>query len=123
MSDTLLLLVPVDAEGTEFAEFEVSHADIAALTDSGVVLAADGRHRLSAAGFTIASGMDKVLPALRTVLNKLRTGVLTPAEISIEVALQVGGETGVFFAKGNTEASMRVCLTWRPQMKEATGES
>lgn len=113
MADTLLLKVPVGDGSDEFVEVQVSRDELPGLGGSGVILASDDGLRFEAAGFSLASGMDRVMPALRVILARLRRGVHSPDEITMELGLQIGGEAGVFFAKGTAEASVSVRMTWR----------
>lgn len=61
-------------------------------------------------------------PALRMILGRLREGVHAPDKITIDVGLQVGGETGFVFAKGTAEASIAVSMTWRRRSDDGGGE-
>ena len=113
MADTVLLKVPVGDGSDEYVEVQVGRAELGGLSESGVVLASDDGSRFEAAGFSLASAMDRVMPALRVILIRLRAGVHSPDEINMTLGLQIGGETGVFFAKGTAEASVAVSMTWR----------
>jgi hypothetical protein len=113
MADAALLKVPVGDGSGEFVEIEVSRAELQDLSESGVVLASDDGSRFEAATFSLASAMDRVMPALRVILGRLRAGIHSPDEITMELGLQVGGEAGVFFAKGTAGATVAVTMTWR----------
>jgi Trypsin-co-occurring domain 1 len=105
--------VPVGDSSDEFVEVQVARSDLLGLAESGVVLASDDGSRFEAAGFSLASAMDRVMPALRVILGRLREAVHSPDEITMQLGLQVGGEAGVFFAKGSAEATVAVTMTWR----------
>jgi hypothetical protein len=111
--DTALLKVPVGNDQDGFVEVEVSRAELVGLSDSGVVLASDDGSRFEAATFSLSSAMDRVMPAVRVILGRLRTGTGSPDEVTVELGLQIGGEAGVFFAKGTAEATVAVTMTWR----------
>jgi Trypsin-co-occurring domain 1 len=112
--DLVLLQVPVGDGGGGVVEVQVSRAEAEGLEESGVVLAAaDGGGRLAAASFSLTSAMDHVLPALRAVAGRLRDGAGAPDEVTVQVGLQVGGESGFYFVKGTAEASIAVSMTWR----------
>ncbi|HEY5361238.1 MAG TPA: CU044_2847 family protein [Streptosporangiaceae bacterium] len=113
MADMVLLKVPVGDDSGDFVEVEVARAELSGLSESGVVLASDDGSRFEAAGFSLASGMDRVMPALLVILARLRAGVHSPEEITMSLGLQIGGEAGVFFAKGTAAASIAVSMTWR----------
>lgn len=113
MDDTVLLKVPVGDGTDDVVEVQVNRSDLVAPTESGVVLAADSGGRFEAAGYTLAGAMDRVLPALRTILGRIRDGVHAPDEITMDVGLLLGGETGFIVAKGTAEASIAVRMTWR----------
>jgi hypothetical protein len=111
--DAALLRVPVGDGSGEFVEFQVAWTELQSLSESGVVLASDDGSRFEAVAFSLASAMDRVMPALRVILGRLRAGLHSPDEITMELGLQVGGEAGVFFAKGTAEATVAVTMTWR----------
>ena len=119
LADTVLLRVPVGDGSGEFVEIQVARADLEGANESGVVLAADNGSRFEATGFSLASAMDRVLPALRVILGRLRSGEFSPDEVTMELGLQIGGETGVFFARGTAEASVAVTMTWHRHPKGA----
>lgn len=119
MPDTALLKVPVGDGSDEFAEVQVSFAELMSLTESGVVLASDDGSRFEAATFSLSSAMDRVMPAVRVILGRLRTGAGSPDEVTMKLGLQIGGEAGVFFAKGTAEATVAVTMTWRRAAAES----
>ncbi|MEU7845899.1 CU044_2847 family protein [Micromonospora parva] len=104
---TVLLKVPVAEGSDEYVEVEVDRRDLA-----GIELAAadDGRGQWAAT--TLTASLERVLPALRTVIGRLRSTV-APDEISVELGLAIGGETGLIFTKGTAEATFTVNVTWR----------
>jgi hypothetical protein len=113
VSDAALLKVPVDEGSDEFVEVQVSRAELLSLGESGVVLASADSSRFEATAFSLSSAIDQIMPALRVILSRLRNGVHSPDEITMELGLQIGGEAGVFFAKGTSEATVAVTMTWR----------
>jgi hypothetical protein len=111
VSDTTLLRVPFGEDSDEFVEIQVSRSELLSLSEDGVVLAsADGSR---SASFSLSSAMDRVMPAVRVILGRLRNGAYSPDEITLQLGLQVGGASGVFFAKGTAEATVAVTMTWR----------
>lgn len=113
MAGTVILHVPIGDGSGEFIEVEVIRGDLRGPEESGVVLASDDGSRFEAAGFSLASAMDRVMPALRVILGRLRARELSPDEIRVDLGLQVGGETGIFFARGTAQANVAVSMTWR----------
>jgi hypothetical protein len=107
---TLLLRVPVDQAGTEFVEVEVDRRDVV----GPVELVSDQAARdVAVAPYSLASSLDRVMPALTTIVDRFRTARLAPDEIAVNLGLKVGGETGLVFAKGSAEATFTATLTWR----------
>lgn len=121
MTDVVLLRVPVDEDPGDFIEVQVTRSDLAGLEDDGVVLAANDGERFKAVAFSLASAADHVVPALRTMVGRLRDGVHAPDEVTLGIGLQIGGETGFVFAKGTAEASIAVTMTWRRLEDKDTG--
>jgi hypothetical protein len=113
VADTVLLKVPVGDGTDDFVEVQVSRSELVDLTESGVVLASASGSRFESAGYTLADAMSRVMPALRVILGHLRDGVHAPDEITMDVGLKVGGESGFVFAKGTAEATIAVSMTWR----------
>jgi hypothetical protein len=67
---------------------------------------------VAVAPYSLASSLDRVMPALRTIITRLRTDEHSPDEIGMQLGLKVGGEAGLVFAKGTAEATFTVSLTW-----------
>ncbi len=105
-----MLRVPINgtAEGDQFMEVEVDQRDL-----SGEVELVAGRPDLGQAPFSLASSLRRVLPALHVMLDGLRSLAPGPDEVTVELGLKVGGESGLVFVKGTTEATFAVTLTWR----------
>lgn len=120
MSEALLIKVPVGDGADDVIEVQVSRAELDGLEESGVVLAAGGS-KLDVTAFSLASAVDHVMPALRMLADRLRGGVDAPDEVTMQMGLQIGGETGFYFAKGTAEASIAVTMTWRKAQAEPAG--
>jgi hypothetical protein len=106
---SVLLRVPVDGSSDEFIEVEVDRRDLG----DAVELNAGSSDRAALAPYTVASSFDRVMPALTTILTRLRTAEHAPDEIGMQLGLKVGGETGLVFARGSAEATFTVTLSWR----------
>lgn len=114
----VLLRVPVHDGSGEFIEVEVDRGELSEM----VQLTSVGESATTAA-FSLASSVDRILPAISTVVTRLRTADYAPQEIKIELGLKVGGETGLVFAKGTAEATFAVSVTWRrPTGEDSTGD-
>ena len=107
MSRTLLQ-VPVGADTDEFVEVEVDSRDLG----ESVQLAAGGGG-IATAPFTLVSSVDRILPGLSAIVTRLRSAGQSPDEISLELGLTVGGETGLVFTKGKAEATFTLTLKWQ----------
>jgi Trypsin-co-occurring domain 1 len=105
----ILLKVPIDDTHADFMEVEIDRRDLG----DQVELNADAGRAAVVAPFTLASALDRVTPALRTILGRFRTLDLAPDEIAMELGLKVGGEAGLVFTKGTAESTFTVTLTWR----------
>ncbi|RQX01887.1 hypothetical protein DLJ59_16980 [Micromonospora inaquosa] len=113
----MLLKVPVTEGSDEYIEVVVDRRDIA-----GIELAAAGDGRGQWSATTLAASLERALPALRTVIDRLRSAA-TPDEISVELGLAIGGETGLIFTKGTTEATFTVNIMWRRSEPPAAANS
>ena len=104
----VLLKVPLGDGSDELIEVEVDYRDIGTAVE---LTAGEGRD-VAVAPYSLASSMDRVMPALRTIITRLRTDEHSPDEIGMQLGLKVGGEAGLVFAKGTAEATFTVSLTW-----------
>jgi hypothetical protein len=116
----MLLKVPVGDGGDTYVEVEVDLETIG----GSVELVSDDPYEPAVAKFSLASSIKNVVPAFRVLLDNLRGVDLGPDELSLELAMKIGGETGLIFAKGKTEASFVVKMTWRsdPGVAPAGGD-
>ena len=103
-----VLRMPIGAEHPgAVVEFEVDDAD------PGVELLGRGEPDVAEAPRSLAGAMDGVLPALSTVMAKLRSLAPGPDEVTLQLGLKAGGETGLVFVKGTAEATLAVTVTWK----------
>lgn len=112
MSESVLMKVPIGDGSDDFIEAKVSLHEAEGLQESGVVLAAAGSDKFEATTFSLTSAIEHVVPALKMVVGRLRGGVHAPDEMTLQVGLQIGGETGFVFAKGSAEANIALTMTW-----------
>jgi hypothetical protein len=87
------------------AEFEVAD-------EPGTELLAARRARTDTVP-SLAASLDRSLPALSLILAKLRAAATDADELTVNLGLTVGGETGLVFVKGSAEATIAVSITWR----------
>jgi Trypsin-co-occurring domain 1 len=66
---------------------------------------------------TVARAFDRMVPALNTMLLKLRSADNAPDEIRMEFGLKFGGEAGLIFTKGTAEATFTVSIAWAKPAK------
>jgi Trypsin-co-occurring domain 1 len=104
----MLLKVPLDDRSEEYIEVEVDRRDLA-----GVELASADDDRTARAPFSLAASLSRIMPAVNTILTRFRTAEHAPDEISMELGLTFGGETGLIFTKGTVEANFAVTVVWR----------
>jgi hypothetical protein len=112
VSEVVLLKVPIGDGDDDVIEVQVSPAELDGLEESGVVLATSGGRRVDVAAFSLASAVDHVMPAVMTIVRRLSGGVHAPDEVTMQLGLQIGGETGFYFAKGTAEANIAMTVTW-----------
>lgn len=95
-----------DRGGERVVEFDVEE-------QPGMVPLSTRRPDITVAPYSLASALDQALPALALTMRKLRRAVSGAEEVSVEVGLKVGGETGVVFVRGTADATFRATVTWR----------
>ena len=105
---SIRLRVPIGDGNADFVEVAVDRRDVV-----GPVELNAGGNDVADAPFTLSQAWDRVLPAIGTILTKVRRAEHAPDEIAMEIGLKIGGEHGLVFAKVNGEATFQVTLTWR----------
>lgn len=104
-----LMRVPIEDADGEYVEAEVARSE---LTSSIRMIDGVGPD-LAKAQFSLASSFDRIMPALSGILMRLRNTTHAPDEIDMSLGLKIGGETGLIFARGTSEATFTVNLRWR----------
>jgi hypothetical protein len=115
----MLLRVPIDQGGDEYIEVEVDARDVG----ESVRLTSGNRPDAAIAPFSLASSVDRIMPAISAILTRLRCADQAPDEIGMEVGLKIGGETGLILAKGTAEATFTVTLSWRKPDRGPAGST
>jgi len=114
----MLLRVPVGDDEEDFIEVEVNRQNL-----DGVELASGGEDKPERAPFTLAASMARIMPAINTILTRLRSAEHSPDEIGMELGLTIGGETGLIFTKGTAEANFTVTVTWRKPTRSEVAQN
>lgn len=76
----------------------------------GLGLASPTEEKAKKAAETLESALSSVMPALKSVTEKLRD--LSPSELGVEFGLTLTAETGIVVAKGSAEVHFTVKVTW-----------
>lgn len=116
----VLLKVALTADGDEYIEVEVDRRD---LGDAVQLTANEQGRDMALAPYTLAASLDRVLPALRMIITRIRGAEHAPDEIAMDLGLKIGGETGIIFAKGTAEATFTISMTWRKPAESTLGAS
>ena len=59
---------------------------------------------------SLEDGLDVLKPALESIARRLEAA--RPQEFSVEFGIKVGGEAGMFIAKGTAEVNFLVTMKW-----------
>ncbi|WP_030490999.1 CU044_2847 family protein [Micromonospora chokoriensis] len=103
-----LLRVPIGNGTDDVIEVEVDVHNL-----EGVELASERTDGPDTAAFSLAASLGRVLPAISTMLATVRNAEHAPDEVSMELGLTIGGETGIIFTKGTAEANFVMTMAWR----------
>ena len=111
----MLLSLPLEPGSEDVLVVEVDSREV----PGELVLASPGPGEVAAkAKESLEEALAKLKPSLRKVVGLLAE--LSPSRAEVEFGLKVGGETGVFVAKGTAEANFKVTMSW--EQKQADGE-
>jgi hypothetical protein len=103
---TRYLDVPL-ADGSSFTvEVDDGHA--------GGPVTRSGRQAdvVAKAGQTFEEALERVAPAFRTLVGKLRDAAEQPDAIEIEFGLKLSAEMGAIIARSGGEANFRIAVHW-----------
>lgn len=103
-----VIRVPISEGEPGYVEMQVESRDF---EESGG-LVADRGGAAATATRSLSASLDTVMPAISTVLSRIREAAHRPDEVEIELGLTIGGETGMIFTKGTAEATFAVTITW-----------
>jgi hypothetical protein len=112
-----LLEVPVGDGGRMIVEVDEADippggAEAAAVLDEGLGLAS--ATTVGQAAARARQALESMMEGLRPVLTSVAAGLRAagPDEVTVEFGLNVGGETGIIFAKGTTGVNFIVSMRW-----------
>jgi hypothetical protein len=69
---------------------------------------------------TFEAALGKVLPATKTVVEKLRSMASRPDEIEVAFGVNLSTRAGAFIASASAEANFSVTVRWTGTNKETT---
>jgi hypothetical protein len=64
----------------------------------------------------VEQALDEIKPAVQATIDHLRA--MSPDAIKVEFGIILGLEAGAVLAKGSTEASFKVTMSWQPSSTE-----
>jgi hypothetical protein len=102
-----MALVKVPLSSGEDVTIEVDQGDV----PDDLALASPYPGQLTARmAASLEDGLDTLKPALEAIVDRLAAA--RPQEFSVEFGIRVGGEVGVYIAKGTTEVNFLVTMKW-----------
>lgn len=105
-----MALVKVPLSSGEDVTIEVDQVDL----PDDLALASLNPGQLTARmAASLEDGLDVLKPALQAIVDRLAAA--RPQEFSVEFGIKVGGEVGVYIAKGTTEVNFLVTMKWVSQ--------
>ncbi len=101
----VIVQLPVDLGGQSI-EVEADRSSLG----KGVDLVSDDGGNVAKLTGSLEQSFTRLKPAIQQLVDGLR--VHGPDAFELQFSLVVGGETGLIFAKGSTEANFSVRLNW-----------
>ena len=62
---------------------------------------------------TFEGAVEKVMPAVESVVERLRSAIDAPDEVTVEFGIELNAQAGAILAAAGTTASLSVSVTWR----------
>ncbi|WP_199421752.1 CU044_2847 family protein [Actinotalea solisilvae] len=62
---------------------------------------------------TFEGAVEKVMPAVESVVDRLRSAIDAPDEVTVEFGIELNAQAGAILAAAGTTASLSVSVTWR----------
>jgi len=106
-----LIQYPLEDGGTIWVEVEEP------LQEGSLVPAATPREMIVKASETLEAALDKVKPAIRGIVGRLRDLGDPPDEFAVEFGLKLNAEAGAILASAGAEANLVLTLTWKRERK------
>ena len=88
--------------------------------ETGGTVRAGREETIEKARETLEQALNKVLPATKTVLEKLRTMASRPDEIEVTFGVNLSTQAGAFIASTNAGANFGVTVRWTETHKATT---
>ncbi len=88
--------------------------------ETGGTVRAGREDKIEQARETIEEALGKVLPATKTVVEKLRSMASQPDEIEVTFGVTLSTMAGAFIASASAEANFGVTVRWTGKTEETT---
>lgn len=62
---------------------------------------------------TFEGAVEKVVPAVESVVRRVRSALDAPDEVTVEFGIELNAQAGAILAAAGTTASLTVSVTWR----------
>jgi hypothetical protein len=72
---------------------------------------------------TLEDALNKVLPATKSVVNKLRSMDHSPDEIEVTFGINLSTTVGAFIASTKGQANFDITIRWSGKAKDATSQA
>ena len=86
--------------------------------DTGGTVRAGREETIEKARETFEDALNRVLPAAKSVVEKLQSMASKPDEIEVNFGINLGAQTGAFIALAKAEANFGVTVRWNGTSKE-----
>lgn len=100
-----LLEVPLEDGGSITVEVEEG--------PRGTLRSARPDEVVATAGRTLEATVERIGPASRAIVGKLKELAEPPDEIGVEFGMKLNAEAGVIIARTSGEANFKISLTWK----------
>ena len=100
-----LLNVPMESGGV--ITVEVDQLD---LPGDLALASPDPGRAIARLGTSFEHGLDMLNPVLDAIANRLKAA--RPDEFSVEFGVKIGGDAGIFIARGTAEVNFLVTMKW-----------
>lgn len=70
---------------------------------------------------TFEGAVEKVIPAVESVVRRVRSALDAPDEVTVEFGIELNAQAGAILAAAGTTASLTVSVTWRADDTPSAG--